>query len=88
MHYSLFCESDETAAYLFEEYNSFFLRKFPFDFEIFLKVWVAQFLDDIIVVAAFHDIHDSHDVFWLQHLHDLYFWEEGALQIVIVINWI
>lgn len=41
------------------------------DFEILLQIGITEFLDDVIIVGAFHDIIDCHDVLGFDLLQDL-----------------
>lgn len=83
---AFFGKHDKAIADLFEELDGFVLCEFPFGLEELFEVGVTNFLYDVVVVAAFHDIHHLDDIVRLEHLHDLYFREQCILKIVIVIN--
>ena len=45
--------------------------------DVSFKVTIAEFLYDVVVVAALHDIHNLDDVLWFKHLKNLNLWEES-----------
>ena len=53
------------------------------DFKIFFEVGVAEFLDDVVIVGAFHDLVDRHDILGLDLLEDLYFLKEGVFEVLV-----
>jgi hypothetical protein len=55
-------QCEESIADLFEKFYGLCFWYFFFLFYIFLEIAVTELLDDVVVIVAFHDIHDTHHV--------------------------
>jgi hypothetical protein len=68
--------------------DSFLRRDLIVFFDVMLEVWVADFLNDIVIVTTFHHIQHPHHVLALQKLQDLHLRKERLLEVVILIDFI
>ena len=50
---------------------------------VLLEVAVAELLDDVVIIRALHHLVNSHDVFRLDLLQDLYLLKQGMLEIFV-----
>jgi hypothetical protein len=79
-------EGEEAVADLPEQFPRLWFCQLRGIGEEALQVRVAEFLDDVVVVAALHDVQHVDDVIRLQKLQNLDFGEEGGLQVLVVVD--
>lgn len=62
-----FHESEKSISNLGQNHDCFFFIKDTvwFGFDIMLEITITEFLDDVIIIAAFHYINEVDDVLWL-----------------------
>ena len=56
-------EGKKPVTNLFQEVNGLSFGEFRVFSEVLLQVAVTYLLDYVVIVAAFHDVEDPHDVF-------------------------
>ena len=56
-------KSDKTVADLSEKVNGLFFRYFFMFFEILAKIFLTNFLHDVIIITTLHDIHHPDNIF-------------------------
>jgi len=76
-------QREESVDDLLQDVDGLGLGGVRSDFQIFFEVGVAELLDDVVIVGAFHHLVDRHDVFGLDLLEDLYFLQEGVFEVLI-----
>jgi hypothetical protein len=79
-------EGEEAVDDLAEEVDGLGLGGVGGEFEVLLEVGVAEFLDDVVVVGALHDVVDGDDVLGLDLLQDLYLLQEGVLEVLVGVD--
>lgn len=62
MNDAFFSKHDKAIADLLQEINGFVFWQLSFGLEVLLEVRVANLLDDVVVVAAFHNVHNLYDI--------------------------
>ena len=62
MHDTFLDKSHETVADLSEDIDSLFFWQIRVVVYKLLEIAVTYFLDDVVVMAAFHHIQNSHDI--------------------------
>jgi hypothetical protein len=65
-------EGDKAIADLPEQAKGFGLGDLRVRVDVFLEVAVADLLNDVVVVAALHDVQHADHVVGLEQLQDLY----------------
>jgi len=63
---------EEAIADLLQQLQSSFLRDVGVAVDVLFQIRVADLLDDVIVVAAFHHIQNLDDVVGFEELKNLY----------------
>lgn len=62
MNYAFFHESHESVDHLSEDIGGFFFGHGRVVPDGSFQITIAELLDDVVVIGAFHDFIDSHDV--------------------------
>jgi len=64
MDNSFLDERDKSITYLLQQTDGFFFLQFMLLSQLFLEVTVANLLDNIVIMAAFHNVNHTDDVLW------------------------
>ena len=86
MHDSFLDKSDEAITDLLEKVNSLTLRDVRMLFDVMLKIIIADLLNDVVIMAALHDVEHLHDILGLEQLKDLYLREERRFEVIVMID--
>ena len=79
-------KSHESIADLPQYVNSTLFAQVRFKVDEFFKVAIANFLDYVVIMRAFHDIEHSNNVLRFKQLQNLYLREQCILQILVLID--
>jgi hypothetical protein len=85
---TLLDEGKESIADLFKDSDGLQFREAGSLIEVVLEIRIAKFLDNVVVVAALHDIQHAYHVLRLQQLQDPDLREEGRLQVLVTLDWV
>ena len=88
MHYSLFYQGNESVHDLPYDLDRPFLGDNCILLDVFFEVAVAEFLDDVVIVGALHDLVDGDDVLGLDLLQDLYLLQQRVLEVLVGVDWV
>ena len=83
---SLLHESQKAITYLFEDFDSLRLLNRSFLSYKSVKIAIAQFLYDVVVVGALHNLINCHNILGLHLLEDFDLFEKSSFEILIGVN--
>lgn len=79
-------KGNKTIANLPQKCSSLFLWYMWIFFDVAFKIVIANLLNYVVVMAAFHNIHDLNDILGLKKLQNLNLGEESTFQILVVVD--
>ncbi len=85
---TFFNKCNKTITNLSQKRNSLFLWYLLIFLEITLKIIIADLLNYVIVMTAFHNIHDLNDILGFKKLQNLNFGEESTFKIFVLIDFV
>ena len=88
MDNTLLDKSQEAVANLPQHINSLFLGPLVALFDVLGEVPITEFLNNVVIFGALHDIVEHNNIFGMQFLEDLDLVLECSLEIVVVVDWI